>query len=529
MAMPAAAGASGGEGAASSSTAGVVTASAASASAVGVAGAVDAGVPHEADPHNTDLSAYHRFVVFEEVAAGAFTKIKLLSDAIHGKVYKYRWNREPREVAPTQAVLEFDEALAAVQRGISQGGDESFLTEFAQRLRDGGGQLRSLLKAHTWAGNAFRRPPNLKALLSDLEQAKQHLLGQLQDAIVVGKKMPSVRVRQNDGRQTNECRAYFNPRGPPPAPHIEDALTEIGALSYLRQQQDLPVYLLRLLAVVLEGDIVTMVTEFIDSELFEQVVSGQLAFPEERVMRYTWQLLQATRYLHSHRIGHRDISLENILITFGSDLEGQIRLMDFGQAVRTHSLCGSVLLRYFIACGKQYYRAPECYIPRQTPVCVVAPESSVPGDVVMARLLDANRQRTGYLCEVRLPNNAVPGQPCAAAVWGYTVPPLDVFSCGVALFILAWKAPPWKMALLSDPGFAFIHTNGDGAIGRLVQSWGRTALAPAAMQLLARMLQTDPKRRPAVEECLASPWFEQMADQHVPTHQPQELAAAPQV
>lgn len=52
------------------------------------------------------------------------------------------------------------------------------------------------------------------------------------------------------------------------------------------------------------------------------------------------------RYLHAHDIGHRDISLENVLLK-----NGVTRLMDFGMAAQTRRRCGT-RLRYFRAVGK---------------------------------------------------------------------------------------------------------------------------------------------------------------------------------
>lgn len=70
--------------------------------------------------------------------------------------------------------------------------------------------------------------------------------------------------------------------------------------------------------------------------------------------------------------------------------------MDYGMAVRSHSSSGTPL-RYFREVGKNFYRAPECYVPTREEVVVTAPLSSSPGDIAMARFAP------NFLCEVRLP------------------------------------------------------------------------------------------------------------------------------
>merc|ERR1719281_682320 len=93
-------------------------------------------------------------------------------------------------------------------------------------------------------------------------------------------------------------------------------------------------------------------------------------------------MLQAVAYLHKHHIGHRDISLENTLLT----KSGTSQVMDFGMSVRSHSSSG-LALRYFRAAGKPGYRAPECYVPEAEEVTdVVCPADASPGDVRMVRL-----------------------------------------------------------------------------------------------------------------------------------------------
>merc|ERR1719181_12773 len=178
-----------------------------------------------------------------------------------------------------------------------------------------------------------------------------------------------------------------------------------------------------------------LVTEFADGgELFDLVASSQVF--ESSKMRYSWELLKAIEYLHDHRIGHRDVSLENTLIK-----DDSVKLMDFGLAVQSHTASGTTL-RYFRAAGKNFSRAPECYVPMTTEVRVDAPLSSKAGDVVMAKCSG------GYLCEVRLPSDAIPGQSCKAEVWGYAVQPVDIFAAGVAISILHCGFPLWQKALL---------------------------------------------------------------------------------
>merc|ERR1712178_604053 len=115
-------------------------------------------------------------------------------------------------------------------------------------------------------------------------------------------------------------------------------------------------YLLRFQGVFIESRFTWLVTELAEGgELFSVAASG--AVTESQVRRYMWQILQAVSYLHKHCIGHRDISLENVLLK-----DDVVRVMDFGMAVRSHSASG-MPLRYFKTVGKDFYRPPECYVP----------------------------------------------------------------------------------------------------------------------------------------------------------------------
>lgn len=66
---------------------------------------------------------------------------------------------------------------------------------------------------------------------------------------------------------------------------------------------------------------------------------------------YTWQLLQGIAYCHAHRVLHRDLKPQNLLI----DSEGQIKLADFGLA----RAFGVPLRAYTHEVVTLWYRAPE--------------------------------------------------------------------------------------------------------------------------------------------------------------------------
>lgn len=165
---------------------------------------------------------------------------------------------------------------------------------------------------------------------------------------------------------------------------------------------------------------------------------------EKTALGYLKDVITGLKFLHHHGIAHRDLSLENILVR-----DGRAVIADFGLCAQqepneTTFQCADIV-------GKHYYMAPE----------VVA--------------------QTQY-------------DPKKADIW----------SVGIAFFILLTSSPPFEMASVNDPGYRYIAKNGLKAV---FKAWGvgDDVVREDTQNLLARMTSIDPATRPTIEEILADP------------------------
>lgn len=96
-----------------------------------------------------------------------------------------------------------------------------------------------------------------------------------------------------------------------------------------------------------------LVFEYLDLDLkkYMEAIPKEHGLGPDIVKKFMLQLVKGTRYCHSHRILHRDLKPQNLLI----DKEGNLKLADFGLA----RAFGVPLRTYTHEVVTLWYRAPE--------------------------------------------------------------------------------------------------------------------------------------------------------------------------
>jgi len=145
--------------------------------------------------------------------------------------------------------------------------------------------------------------------------------------------------------------------------------TAIREISLLKEMQDPNI--VRLLNIVhVDGHKLYLVMEFLDLDLKKYMEAlpvsdggrgkalpegsdnlGRLGMGENMVKKFMSQLVEGIRYCHSHRVLHRDLKPQNLLI----DREGNLKIADFGLA----RAFGVPLRTYTHEVVTLWYRAPE--------------------------------------------------------------------------------------------------------------------------------------------------------------------------
>jgi carbon catabolite-derepressing protein kinase len=177
-----------------------------------------------------------------------------------------------------------------------------------------------------------------------------------------------------------------------------------------------------------------MVLEYAGGELFDYIVQhGKM--PEDKARKFFQQIVCAVEYCHRHKIVHRDLKPENLLL----DEHLYVKIADFGLS---NIMTDGNFLK--TSCGSPNYAAPE---------------------VISGKL--------------------------------YAGPEVDVWSCGVILYVLLVGRLPFDDEYI--PALFKKIAQGLYTIPSYVSEGARN--------LIKKMLQVNPVHRITVQEIRQDPWF----------------------
>lgn len=193
-------------------------------------------------------------------------------------------------------------------------------------------------------------------------------------------------------------------------------------------------HIIKLYSVIKTQNEIIMVLEYAGGELFDYIVShGKL--DEQQARRFFQQMICAVEYCHRHKVVHRDLKPENLLL----DDQLNVKIADFGLS---NIMTDGNFLK--TSCGSPNYAAPE---------------------VISGKL--------------------------------YAGPEVDVWSCGVILYVLLVGRLPFDDDHIPSL-FAKIQR---GVF--TIPHW----IKPEAADLIRKMLQTNPVQRATIDEIRQDPWF----------------------
>ncbi|MFO0852104.1 MAG: serine/threonine-protein kinase [Gemmataceae bacterium] len=113
--------------------------------------------------------------------------------------------------------------------------------------------------------------------------------------------------------------------------------------------------IVRAVAFESDGETAFVAYELVDGGNLVDRIEAHGRLPEADAVRVITQVAQALHYAHQHKVVHRDVKPENVLLL----ADGRAKLTDFGLA-KDHALVGEQdLTRHASALGTPHYMAPE--------------------------------------------------------------------------------------------------------------------------------------------------------------------------
>ncbi|KAL8936489.1 MAG: hypothetical protein Q9216_004906 [Gyalolechia sp. 2 TL-2023] len=201
-------------------------------------------------------------------------------------------------------------------------------------------------------------------------------------------------------------------------------------------------HIIKLYTVITTPTDIIMVLEFAGGELFDYIVkNGKMA--ESKARRFFQQIVCAVEYCHRHKIVHRDLKPENLLL----DGDLNVKIADFGLS---NVLTDGNFLK--TSCGSPNYAAPE---------------------VIGGKL--------------------------------YAGPEVDVWSCGVILYVLLCGRLPFDDEFI--PALFKKITAGNYNIPHYLSSGAR--------HIIHKMLKVNPVHRITVQEIRQDEWFNEHLEEYL--------------
>eukprot|EP00891_Asterochloris_glomerata_P007129 jgi/Astpho2/7129/fgenesh1_pm.00111_%23_1_t len=224
---------------------------------------------------------------------------------------------------------------------------------------------------------------------------------------------------------------------------------------------------------------VYLVYELMDTDL-HQIIRSSQALTDDHYQYFVYQILRGLKYVHTANVLHRDLKPSNLLLNASCDL----KICDFGLA-RT-STEQNFMTEYVVT---RWYRAPELLLSCEHYTAAIDIWSV---GCILAELLQRKPLFPGkdYIDQLKLIIKTL-GSPTEQDL----------------SFISSSKARQYIQALPAAHRVQFKQVFPDAN--------------PHAIDLLARMLQFDPRKRITVEEALQHPYLTQL-------HDPSAEPAAPQ-
>ncbi|GFP91702.1 cbl-interacting serine/threonine-protein kinase 12 [Phtheirospermum japonicum] len=222
----------------------------------------------------------------------------------------------------------------------------------------------------------------------------------------------------------------------------KEKILKIGLIAHIKREISIlrrvrHPNIVQLLEVMATKSKIYFIMEYVrGGELFNKVAKGRLK--EEVARKYFQQLISAVAFCHARGVYHRDLKPENILL----DEDGNLKVSDFGLSAISEQIKQDGLFHTF--CGTPAYVAPE----------------------VLSRK-------------------------------GYDAAKVDIWSCGVILFVLMAGYLPFH-----DQNVMAMYKKINKGEFRCPR-WFSSEL----VKLLTRMLDKNPDTRITIPEIMNNPWF----------------------